>query len=72
MGIIDHPYLDREYDVRGMSFHSVGIQFNTDWPLQNASVRAQMCPRLVEHSKIMLLPMLQRCAAWHFSDAGLT
>jgi hypothetical protein len=27
MGIIDHPYLDREYDVRGMSFHGVGMSF---------------------------------------------
>jgi hypothetical protein len=40
MGIIDQDYLGREYDVRGMSFHSVGIQFSTDWPLKNANVRA--------------------------------
>ena len=40
MGIVDHDYLGREYDVRGMSFHSVGIQFSTDWPLKNVNVRA--------------------------------
>jgi len=30
MGIIDHPYLDREYDVQGMSFHSVGLAFSAE------------------------------------------
>lgn len=68
MGIIDHPYLDREYDVRGMSFHSVGIQFNTEWPLKNASVRGPPVSRFVKHAA----PLLQQCAAWHDSDAGLT